>query len=87
MTVAVVESRQQSTIPLPGRDVKKSNSNLKVGFQTKKIDSLGNKYNAQFYWVVVFYLLLISVAIIAAARAQYVLSFVIERGTCLKYKD
>ena len=24
---------------------------------------------------------------IAAARAQYVLSFVIERGTCLKYKD
>ena len=24
---------------------------------------------------------------IAAARAQYVLSFVVERGTCLKYKD
>ena len=35
----------------------------------------------------VFYLLLISVATIAAARAQYVLSFVIERDTCLKYKD
>ena len=29
----------------------------------------------------------ISVATIAAARAQYVLSFVVERGTCLKYKD
>ena len=29
----------------------------------------------------------IFVDIIAAAGAQYVLSFVIERGTCLKYKD
>ena len=28
-----------------------------------------------------------AVVTIAAARAQYVLSFVIERGTCLKYKD
>ena len=27
------------------------------------------------------------VTTIAAARAQYLLSFVIERGTCLKYKD
>ena len=35
MAVVLVESRQQSTIPLPGRDVKTSNSSLKVGFQTK----------------------------------------------------
>ena len=35
MAVVVVESRQQSTIPLPGRDVKTSNSSLKIGFQTK----------------------------------------------------
>ena len=33
MAVVVVESRQQSTIP--GRDVKTSNSSLKIGFQTK----------------------------------------------------
>ena len=38
MAVVVVESRQQSTIPLLGRDVKTSNSSLKIGFQTKKID-------------------------------------------------
>ena len=36
MAVVVVESRQQSTIPFPGRDVKTSNSSLKIGFQTKK---------------------------------------------------
>ena len=35
MAVVLVESRQQSTIPLPGCDVKTSNSSLKVGFQTK----------------------------------------------------
>ena len=35
MAVVLVESRQQSTIPLQGRDVKTSNSSLKVGFQTK----------------------------------------------------
>ena len=35
MAVVVVESRQQSTIPLPGRDVKTSNSSLEVSFQTK----------------------------------------------------
>ena len=35
MAVVVVESRQQSTITLPGRDVKTSNSSLKVSFQTK----------------------------------------------------
>ena len=29
----------------------------------------------------------ISVATIAAARVQYLLSLVIERGTCSKYKD
>ena len=86
MAVVVVESRQQSTIPLPGRDVKTSNSSLKIGFQTKNRFFLEIS-NAQCYWVVVFYLLLISVATIAAARAQYVLSFVVERGTCLKYKD
>ena len=36
MAVVLVESRQPSTIPLPGRDVKTSNSSLKFGFQTKK---------------------------------------------------
>ena len=35
MAVVVFESRQQSTIPPPGRDVKTSNSSLKIGFQTK----------------------------------------------------
>ena len=33
VAVVVVESGQQSTIPLPGRDVKTSNSRLKIGFQ------------------------------------------------------
>ena len=36
IAVVLVESRQQSTIALPGRDVKASNSSFKVGFQTKK---------------------------------------------------
>ena len=36
MAVVVVESRQQSTIPLPDRDVKTSNSSLKLVF--KQID-------------------------------------------------
>ena len=36
MAVVVVESRQQCTLPPPGRDVKTSNSSLKIGFQTKK---------------------------------------------------
>ena len=36
MAVVLVESRQQSTNPLPDRDVKTSNSSLKNGFQTKK---------------------------------------------------
>ena len=35
MAVVLVESRQQSTIPLPDRDVMTSNSSLKVGFKTK----------------------------------------------------
>ena len=35
MAVVLVESRQQPTIPLPGRDVKTSNLILKVRFQTK----------------------------------------------------
>ena len=35
MAIVVVDSRQQSTIPHPGRDIKTSNSSLKVGFQTK----------------------------------------------------
>ena len=35
MAVVVVESLQQSTIPLPGRDVKTSNSSLEIGYQTK----------------------------------------------------
>ena len=41
MVVVLVKARQQSTIPLAGRDVKMSNSSLKVGFQTKKIDFFG----------------------------------------------
>ena len=36
MAIALVEFRQQSTIPLPGRNVRTSNSSLKVGFQKKK---------------------------------------------------
>ena len=36
MAVVVVELRQQSTIPLPGRDVKTSNSSLKNWFSNKK---------------------------------------------------
>ena len=35
MAVVVVESRQQSTIPLPRRNVKTSNLSFKIGFQTK----------------------------------------------------
>ena len=35
MAVVLVKSRQQSTIPLPGRDVKTPNSSLKANFQTK----------------------------------------------------
>ena len=38
--VVLVESRQQSTIPLPGRDVKTLNLSSKVAFQTKKKISL-----------------------------------------------
>ena len=48
MAVVLVKARQQSTIPLPGRDVKTSNSSSKVNFQTKNRFLLKSLRNSDF---------------------------------------
>ena len=85
--IVLVESRQQSTIPLPGRDVKTSNSSLEVGFQTIKKD---------LFWKLVKRSILLGGGFpftfnlfrhYSSPRAQYVLSILNECGTCLKNMD
>ena len=57
MAVVVVESRQQSTIPLPGRDVKRSNSSLKIGFKTKNrfLLEISTTLNVIGWWFSIFF--------------------------------
>ena len=57
MAVVVVESRQQSTFPLPGRDVKTSNSSLKIGFQTKNrfLLEISTTLNVTGWWFSIYF--------------------------------
>ena len=70
MAVFLVESWHQFNIPLSGRDFKTSDSCRKFIFKQQKYISFRNQYSAHYYRVVVFYLLLISVATIVAAHKQ-----------------
>ena len=55
--VVLVESRQQSTIPVPGRDVRTSNSSLKVGFQTKNrfLSEISTTLSFIGWWVSIYF--------------------------------
>ena len=70
MTVLLVKSRHQFKFHLLGCDVKRSSSCRKLTFKKKQI-YFRIQCNPQYYLVVVFYLLLNSVATIDAACAHY----------------
>ena len=70
----LVESWEPFKNLFSGPDIKTSNSCRKLIFRQKNLISFRNQYNAKRFLVVVFNLILISVATIVAARAQYSMS-------------
>ena len=55
MTAVLVESRQQSTSPLPGRDVKTANSSLKAGFQKRFLLEISTTLNIIGWWFSIYF--------------------------------